>query len=290
MLEKKIDEFAIKNNICIGICDALPLSLKNVREVPFVKADLEMRISPKRFFEEAESIIIFAVPYETLEEVPNSSEPYGKFAMGTMGTDYHIRLKNLVTAFIEYFSSYCEFRYKIHIDTGDLIEREFAKKAGLGFIGKNAMLINEQLGSCFNIAMLLVNVKLQPSQVKETIGCGDCNICEKACLGGAIKNYNFDYKNCVSYLTQKKEDLSIEEIEKLHKFIYGCDICQRVCKFNIGKFSKQEFRIDVETFLNLSNKEFKIEYGKTAIAWRGKKILQRNARACLKNNLDNFEL
>ena len=276
LIEETLFEFAHQKGILIGICDAERLTLDyETGDVPFATGDIDMRTNPKLFFESAESIIVFAVPYETSEYKQSTNDKlYGKLAIGTSGIDYHIRLKHILLECVELIREITPINYKLHIDTGPLIEREFAKKAGLGFIGKNSMLINSTQGSYFNIGVLLVDIPLNSTPIYCGDTCGDCTLCEKACVGGAINQGKFDYKRCVSYLTQKKEELSKDE--NLHGFIYGCDICQKVCPFNKFKDLSNDM-IQIDEFLGLSNRQFQDLYGKTSIAWRGKKVLQRNA-------------
>lgn len=283
-INKKIEEslfgFADTKNILIGICDAENIEVGyEISDIPFAIGDIAMRTNPKLFFEKAESVVVFGLPYEESRNSQAINDVlYGKLAIGTSGIDYHTRLKDIMIECIELMQRITPVEYKLHIDTGPLIEREFAKKAGLGFIGKNSMLINSIQGSYFNIGLMLVDIPLNSTPKNNADTCGDCNLCEKACIGRAICKDGFDYRHCVSYLTQKKGELSESEKLLLNGFIYGCDICQRVCPFNKFRHLPNEI-VPLDEFLELSNKQFQDLYGATSIAWRGKKVLQRNAEA-----------
>lgn len=199
--------------------------------------------------------------------------------------DYH----KVCTRILDKICNECNFKdYKIFCDTGYHIDRALAFEAGLGFYGKNSMLINDKLGSFFFIAYALLNedLKLDFPLEKSCIG---CNNCIKKCPNGAILNDGkICEERCVSAITQKKGELSQkeEELIKNGRLIFGCDICQNVCPHNknltctpITDFLNDRINVlslsDIE---NLSNKEFKEKYGKYAFSWRGKKVLERNLK------------
>jgi epoxyqueuosine reductase len=163
----------------------------------------------------------------------------------------------------------------------------------LGFFGKNNCLINDHLGSFFFIGQILVDFHMvfkQPQLVEN--GCGNCCLCVEACPNQALgEGFSLDPSKCISYLTQKK-NLSADEEKGITSYLYGCDICQKVCPYNqqLEQTREKAFWIDGDTaapiltdVLKLTNSEFRIQYKNTASGWRGKKNLIRNAQLIIKN-------
>lgn len=292
-IEEKIQMFGTEKNILIGICDAEPMNYieKYIVDTKFVNFEKEKRITPRVTMENCKSIIVVGLPYGKFENFTLDNEIRGKFSIGAVFTDYHIIIRNILNELETYLKTTNTFEYKIFVDTGPLIERELAKKAGLGYQGKNLSIISEKFGSYFFIGYMLVDFKMKCSKSIpfDFSNCKGCDLCIKACPTKALKgDYTFNMDVCISYLTQKKEDIEDNLKKKMGNSLYGCDICQNVCPKN--KNVKQEnindiniIRPKLETFLELSNKQFKNIYGETAIYWRGKKTIQRNAIIAMEN-------
>ena len=182
---------------------------------------------------------------------------------------------------------------QIQVDNGPLDDRGAAFEAGLGFYGQNGMLINPDFGSYFFIGQISHDLDVEPDKpLAQT--CLDCGRCERECPGRALRGGKVDISKCLSEITQKKGELSAEEVNliKKHKTIWGCDVCQRVCPHNrgLGTTAIPEFmegrlqsleHWDVE---GLSNSEFKEKYGEYAFSWRGKNPLVRNLEILEDNN------
>lgn len=171
---------------------------------------------------------------------------------------------------------------KIHVDKGEGDDKKAALAAGLGFIGKNTLLINEEYGSFVFIGYVETDLILEPDVSLEST-CLSCGLCEKHCPSGAIKNGKINPSLCASSISQKKGILSSAEEEILVKsgLIWGCDICQTVCPHNQTPLISPltEFHSDLLfslSPLHMSNKEFFSAYGNRAFSWRGKAILNRN--------------
>ena len=287
-LEEKIYSFEEENTV-IGIGDASPFyDIKpklEQTEIPFVEKDIEKRINPKLIREDAKSIIALGLSYNKVFVGNMDNKPRGKMSIGAMGLDYHILIKQK----LENIKNTLNIDGDIFVDTGPLVDREVAKRCGLGQIGKSSNLINKKIGSIFFIGYIITNIELKPtvSTYEEDL-CKDCNKCIRACPSGSILEDGFDYKMCISYLTQKKQLDSEEEKRLINRQIYGCDICQKVCPYNKDVYREEIYDIDmfypnIENLLNMSNKEFENSYKKSACGWRGKKILQRNAIIALAN-------
>ena len=160
-----------------------------------------------------------------------------KVARYALGRDYHNvlrqRLKKLLPA-LQAALPTAEFR--ICVDSAPLLEREMAQRAGLGWFGKNTMLIHSRRGSWFLIASVLTTAELEPSQ-PSVGGCGTCQACVKACPTGAIVQeegrWQVDSRSCVSYWTiEHRGDIPAELAARFQGWTFGCDVCQEVCPFN----------------------------------------------------------
>ena len=242
---------------------------------------IDKRVNPLETMDNAKSIIVCAFPYYT-ENIDKSN--ISKYCYGE---DYHIVIKRYLNKIGEYLSEQIdEFEFKSYTDNGPLVDRYLAYISGIGYFGLNNNIITDKYGSYVFIGYMITNYEFKPDEpsVKTCIKCGKCvNYCPGNALLGS---YEMNPKRCVSYMTQKKEDLTEEEKEILinQDKVFGCDICQDVCphNLNIDKTKIIEFKenlmynINEDDLNGLSNKEFKRMYGNKAFSWRGKKIIQRN--------------
>lgn len=262
----------------------------------FEEKNMEKRINPYLTLEEAETIIVIGISYYVAEkdvEYIKNAEIYGNISRSSWGRDYHSvlkeKMKNL-SAYIERETK--NFRFKYFVDTGPLVDRYLAYKAGIGWYGKNNCIISKDYGSWIFIGYIICNLKLEINDIERT-SCQSCNKCIKGCPTGALmENYQYNSKLCISYLTQTKEDIDYRLREKMGNSLYGCDICQLVCPYNLYVKSGQRDFIPhrdshnphLLELLKLSNKEFKKKFGHTALGWRGNKIIKRNALIALGNS------
>jgi epoxyqueuosine reductase len=192
------------------------------------------RADPKQILPECKSILVLALPYTSSEfGIPNSEL---KIAAYALGDDYHDiippRLQELVAFIEEQLGHPIPNRY--YTDTGPILERELAQRAGLGWIGKNSMLINPQAGSTFLLAEILLGVDLEPDEPFSTDHCGTCTRCIDACPTQCIlPNRTLDARRCISYLTiENKGEIPEGLRPHMQNWIFGCDICQQVCPWN----------------------------------------------------------
>ena len=164
------------------------------------------------------------------------AEPPGPIARYARGDDYHdlmrARLRDLL-AWLERETG-SSVRGRPYVDTGPVLERDLARKAGLGWFGKNTMLINMQRGSFFFLGALFVDLSLKPDEPFETDHCGTCRRCLDACPTGAlVAPGKLDARRCISYLTiEHRGPIPAELREQIGELIYGCDICQDCCPWN----------------------------------------------------------
>lgn len=200
----------------------------------------------------------------------------------TYGFDYHYVMKKLVKDTLK-----DDFEYDVLVDNHDLDERKLLGLTGLAYLAKNDLMINKDYGSYFFIGLVLSKDKY-PEVIKvNNDSCLDCEICIKACPVNALDG-GFQIDKCMSAKNQLKSPFSDDLIKKNY-LLLGCDICQKVCpKNNIEVKNylnelqiKETTYVDIIDLFELSNKEFKIKYGKHAYVWLGKTILLRNALTLL---------
>lgn len=269
----------------------------------FEKGTVEERTEPRRLFPEAQSIISIAIAYPSKIKNPpkNKKDAYrGIFCRASWGEDYHHVLRDRLQQLANYIGNrVADFNYKIMVDTGELSDRSVAERAGIGFIGKNTLLITEEYGSFVYLGEMITNIPFAEDERVED-GCGDCNICRTACPTGAlVGERTLNAQMCLAYQTQTKQMLPDMFRSKIGTRIYGCDTCQAVCPKNKGIdfHLHEEFEPDGEVakpllkpMLTMSNRELKEKFGHVSGFWRGKNPLQRNAIIALAHFKDDTSI
>lgn len=250
----------------------------------FEEKDIEKRITPAHYMEDAKTILSIAFPYVYDEE-----EVKNGFSIYTKRYDYH----RVVKQYLEQVCAYIESlggKAMCFVDSNTLPERYLAYLAGVGFIGRNNMVITEKYGSFVFLGEIITDLEIPCedtrsfSQIKEYKECGECKNCYRECPSKSINAARINPNICLSYLTQKKE-LSDQEIGLLKGNLFGCDFCQLSCPYNerAKKGSLPEFAtLDYmnegpEAYAGMDNKFFKEKMSKTSCGWRGKNVLRRNA-------------
>lgn len=253
--------------------------------------DLEKRLKIEDYFEGCQSILSVLVPYPVHRF--NVSQGNGKITSMAWGHDYHKTVKELLQVIVtDLKSTLGEFDYKFHVDSGPLVDRELAVNGGLGFFGKNQFVIHPEGGLNVYIGHLLLNVTLEDDSIHVSGTCGTCSNCIKACPSKALdENYIFHPNRCISELSQKKEHLTIIEMQSLGMNLYGCDVCQLVCPYLNEQVSGQLYsnelpQIELEKIMTLSNKDFKNLYKESGFFWRGLRVIKRNAIIAMGNSKD----
>jgi epoxyqueuosine reductase len=206
----------------------------------------QRRGDPQSIMPGLRSVIVCALNYNSspprsVEALPpDEAEPRGWISRYAWGGDYHQvlqqKLQKLVTGLSEHFTE--PFEARIYADTGPLNERVFAKHAGLGWLGKNTLLLNSKLGSWFFLGVILTTLDipptLGPAEIPPPDLCGTCTKCIDACPTGAlVEPYVMDSRLCISYLTIELRGSIPEKLrEPMGRHVFGCDICQDVCPWN----------------------------------------------------------
>lgn len=296
MLKDKIKAYAKEIGIdLIGFTDTetnpvLESKLKLQKDLDLVcefqKGSIDERTNPKLLMSDCKTIIAIALAYpKTCDKLENISSDEVCFSSSSWGTDYHKVLKEKMLLLVDFIQKEKpSFNYKIICDTSPLCDRTIAYQAGLGFFGRNHLLINPDYGSYIFLGSILTDLDIEKDK-PITLSCSNCNKCVKACPAGALNNEDvLNYKKCLAYLTQKKE-LDNSDPELMDQCIYGCDICMSVCPYNKHNNNHHdEFTpsglefINVKEYKPLSNRQFKRDYGHLAGSWRGAKIINRNIK------------
>lgn len=221
--------------------DALKLEkwLKNGYQagMQYMERNFDLRINPLKLVPEARSVITLLFNYFPNTAQNNVAPKISKYAWGT---DYHIVIKNKLHKFIADINKEIgNVSGRGFVDSAPVLERSWAVKSGLGWIGKNGNLITKKSGSYFFIATLITDLKLIPDLPFVTDHCGSCRRCIDSCPTGAIVSPKvIDSNRCISYQTiELKDTIIAPQLQpKLEGWIFGCDVCQDVCPWN--KFAK----------------------------------------------------
>ena len=275
---------------------SLRLAVEEGRNSGFEHKNIEERIKPKLSLASAKTIISIAVayPHKLKQQPQKTAYKRGKFTPNSWGLDYHYVLQDKLDRLAKGIEELtADFEYKGMVDTGALVDTAVAQRAGIGFIGKNGLVISKEFGSYMFLGELITNLDIEPDQPVD-YGCGDCNRCVTACPTSClIGDGSMNAKRCLSFQTQDKGVMDLEFRKKIKTVIYGCDICQICCPYNKGLDNPLATEIDPDLshpellpFLELSNGQFKEKFGHVAGSWRGKNILQRNAILALANAND----
>ena len=190
------------------------------------------RADPRTILPACKSVLMLGLPYPA----PLSHQGRSKVSAYAWGLDYHKvippKLKTLVQFIEDRLGKAIPNRW--YTDTGPILEREMAARAGLGWIGKNTCLINPQQGSYFFLAEILLGIELAPDPPFPVTQCGSCTRCIDACPTGSLKApYILDASRCIAYLTIELKEAISRELRPLQgDWIFGCDICQQVCPWN----------------------------------------------------------
>jgi len=294
----------------VGITDAAPLDNKHFKiltdwlafgcagRMDYMKKNLDKRTNPAKLLKNAQSIICVGLNYnsEKAKKQPaESAEPMGTVANYARYEDYHSFIKKQLQKLVSFVSSAVEddFKFKICVDSAPLAERALAARAGLGFIGKNRMLINPTLGPQLFLGEIITTLKLPVDQpIADT--CSNCNNCIKACPTGALTpDGRFDANKCISYLTiEYKGRIPDDLAEKIGDRLFGCDECVLACPFHKNappcknkrfKFYNDRAALNLNEIMNLNDDLFEVRFADSPLKRLPLDCLKRNAQICLTN-------
>lgn len=255
----------------------------------------DKRVNPLLVLPEAKTVIVVAVSYFIEDLKPSESITTAVIAKYARFYDYHIIIKERLQKLSEFILSNVPEgnRAICYVDTGPVLEREFAQKAGLGFIGKHSNLISRRFGNWLLLGEILTTLKIEPD-ASEKNRCGKCNLCIKACPTGAITApFMVDSRLCISYLTiEHKGSIPVKLRPLIGNRLFGCDDCLDVCPWNrfatTGRIMSDYYNvkikdIDILSLFSLDKSAFKKLFLGTPIERLGLQRLLRNAAVVLGN-------
>ena len=262
-------------------------------EMTYLAREPQRRIDPAIPFPQAKSMICLGYPYAPprLPEIDWQRELRGRIAAYAAGVDYHdiiqAKLKTLVAHLQE---SVPGLWARPYVDTGPLFEREWAYRSGLGWFGKNTMLLHKGAGSWFFLAEILVSIELEGEGIPKA-HCGKCTRCLTDCPTGALEEgLVLKAPLCISYLTiEHRGPIPHELRPKMGNWIFGCDVCQEVCPWN-EKFAQPREELVEELFpsltelIKLDEGGFRARFGHSAIHRTRRRGLLRNVAIALGNS------
>ena len=206
-------------------------------KMSYMERNFDKRLDPRKLVQDSKSVISLSFNYYTKKKQldPNSFK-VSKYAFGN---DYHFVIKNKLNKLLSSLKNKIgDFNARVFVDSAPVMERAWAERSGLGWIGKNTLMISKKKGSYFFLAEIICDLELD-YDIQVMDHCGTCTACIDACPTDAIiKPYVLDSNKCISYLTIELKDSIPKQFEnKMQDWIFGCDICQDVCPWN--KFSKE---------------------------------------------------
>ncbi|RMD50770.1 MAG: tRNA epoxyqueuosine(34) reductase QueG [Ignavibacteria bacterium] len=252
----------------------------------YMSRNVEKREDVSLILPGAKSVISLGMNYY-LDFNPEIKDGEGKVSRYAWGKDYHLIIwEKLEEIIVELKSKDEDFEAKAYVDTGPVMDKAWAVRSGLGWMGKHSNIINREFGSWFFIANLICNKEFDYSEIK-TDHCGTCTACIDSCPTGAIvEDFVIDSNKCISYLTiENKGDIPEKLKDNFGNWAFGCDVCQDVCPWN-EKFSQpsrvEDFfdtpntKLNLEEIEGLSNSKFNRKFATSPIKRARLKGIKRN--------------
>jgi epoxyqueuosine reductase len=253
------------------------------------------RLEPHRILPGATRAVVLLKHYTYVD--PPRRPGTGRVARYARGRDYHRALTGPLDDLVHYVISLGggDVLARHYVDHGPVPERELAQRAGLGWIGKNTMLIDPGGGSYTFLATVLTNLDLATDPPFEADRCGSCRLCLDACPTNAFREERvLDSRRCISYLTiEHRDEIPEERWPLMDHWVFGCDICQEVCPWNtrfaretaddLLEYDPQLAALDLDQLQHISDEEFHRRFGRTALERAGAQGMRRNARIAVTN-------
>jgi epoxyqueuosine reductase len=257
-------------------------------QMHYMENHFDKRLDPRKLVEGSKSVISLGLNYYTDQQQIDPSAP--KISKYAYGNDYHQVIKDKLKTLLEFIrENIGEVDGRAFVDSAPVLDKAWAKKSGLGWIGKNANLLNKQSGSFFFLAELITDLELEYDIAPEKDHCGTCTRCIDACPTDAIvAPYVIDGSRCISYLTiELKEAIPADFKNQMDGWMFGCDVCQDVCPWNRFSVLHQEKAFDPHPELLTMNRQDWAEITEETF----KKVFQKSAvkrskYAGLKRNID----
>lgn len=264
-------------------------------EMSYLTNRSEAYRNPQLVLEGVRSLVLLGLNYKTTAPLPcpSGSGQTSRYAWGT--SDYHDVIRGKLKLLSrEMKQRQPGVRTRGIVDTAPLLERDFARLAGLGWFGKNTLLLNKSMGSYFFLAALLTDAELEPDSPHETAHCGTCTRCLDVCPTEAfVEPYVLDARKCISYLTIELRGAIPRELRHgMGEWLFGCDLCQEVCPWNrkAPESPEETFQpredlatVELAELFDLDEKTFEERFGATPLARPGRGGILRNAAIVLGN-------
>ena len=247
------------------------------------------RLDARRAFPWARALISLAFPYRPPPPAAGDWRRtlVGRIAAYARGADYHDRVLALCDRLAaELATRFPRARFLSYVDTGPIVEREWAMRAGLGWIGKNTLVLDRGAGSYFFLAELVTDLALDDAPLPAD-HCGTCTRCMTACPTGALDvAYAMDPRRCLSYLTiEHRGPLPVELRPRLENWIFGCDLCQTACPWNADETVPDEWLSPpLPALMTMDEEEFRARFGGSAVTRAKRRGLLRNVAVALGNS------
>lgn len=263
-------------------------------QMAYMANHFDKRLDPRLLVEGAKTIISLVYNYYPESRLPEGSEDL-KIAKYAYGQDYHHVIKDKLNEFLENLKTNIgEINGRAFVDSAPVMERQWAQKSGIGWLGKNSLLLTKKMGSFFFLAELIIDLEVEPDPPLIKDYCGTCTKCIDACPTDAIvADGVIDASRCISYFTiELKESIPEEFKGKFSNWIFGCDICQDVCPWNRfsrphnePKFSPSEelLKMEKKDWLEITKETFGKVFPKSAVKRTKLTGLKRNIDFCAKH-------
>lgn len=281
----KEDETVIKNWCSSGMNG----------EMNYLCQNIEKRINPGLLVPGAKSIVVTGLNYYSDKKQARDGVPV--ISRYAYGVNYHDVIKEKLEKVIVYLKSIKpEVEGRSFVDSAPILEKAWAKEAGLGWPGRHSILINNEIGSFFFLGVIVLNIDLDYDKPFRKDLCGSCRICIDSCPTGAIcENRTIDVRKCIAYLTIEDKNTIPEELAiKMERRVFGCDRCQEVCPWNKNakpnknpefELSEELERMTSEEWLKLTREQFNILFKRSSIGRRKYAAFMRNVTSAA--NLNN---
>ena len=256
----------------------------NASTLDYLKRNIDKRADASKLVEGAQSVVVCGVAYRN--EISNGYSPQHttKIASYACTTDYHLTIKAMLRRMIERLTElYPTLHGRIFTDTAPIFEKRYAVEAGLGWIGRQSLLVTPEHGTFVLLGEIVLCDKCDIYDTPLTgYGCGECRRCVEACPNHAIAERHIDTRRCISRATIER---SSEEALPLHGWVFGCDDCQSCCPYNkrADGYTNPQFTprfdprtMDAEWWSNIDNSEFTALFGTTPIARSSLERIRRN--------------
>jgi epoxyqueuosine reductase len=269
-------------------------------EMGYLKRGVERRENLKNVFPETKSILSVAIPYEVSPAGFDDPKLGPKFARYVQGRDYHLEIAEKLESVMQKLKSTdssTDLKWKVCVDTSAVLERSWAAICGLGWIGKNSMLIHPQLGSYLFLGEVLMNQETGVEPKLLSNYCGNCHKCLDACPTSAFdKDLGLDSRKCISYWTIEKRGrlpLNDDQRKAIGNWVAGCDRCQEVCPFNSKAVKNSQIKpamqLTWDYLLNETQDQYKERTKNSALDRIKFEDFQRNLKIAYENTHPSFD-